>query len=69
MRNKFLALRPVDMVFMLLAPSDAGAEHLKALAKVSRLLRNKGLCDRLRGCSDKDALFALLTGELSQRAA
>ncbi len=61
--------QPVDLVFLLLAPSNAGAEHLKALAQISRLLRNQGLCERLRGCTDKDALFALITGEPKQYAA
>jgi len=61
--------QPVDMIFLLLAPSNAGAEHLKALAQISRMLRNQGLCERLRGCEDPDALFALLTGEPATNAA
>ena len=52
---------PVDLVFMLLAPESAGADHLKALAKVSRLLRDKSICDKLRGSDGADALYALLT--------
>lgn len=52
---------PVDLVFLLLAPRETGAEHLKALARVSRLLRDRDLCKRLRGTSNADALFALLT--------
>ena len=40
--------QPVDLVFMLLAPENAGADHLKALARVSRLLRNKQACEKLR---------------------
>lgn len=51
---------PVDLIFMLLAPETAGADHLKALAKISRLLRDKETCEKLRGCSSSDALFALL---------
>jgi PTS system nitrogen regulatory IIA component len=40
--------QPVDLIFLLLAPESAGAEHLKALARISRLLRDKALCRRLR---------------------
>jgi nitrogen PTS system EIIA component len=40
--------QPVDLVFMLLAPENAGADHLKALARVSRLLRDKSVCEKLR---------------------
>jgi PTS system nitrogen regulatory IIA component len=54
--------QPVDLVFLLLAPTDAGAEHLKALARVSRLLRDKAMCEKLRGANSADALYALLTG-------
>ena len=52
---------PVDLVFMLLAPEHAGADHLKALAKVSRLLRDDGLCEKLRGCESRDAILALIS--------
>jgi len=54
--------QPVDLVFLLLAPVEAGAEHLKALARVSRLLRDKAMCEKLRGANSADALYALLTG-------
>ncbi len=54
--------QPVDLVFLLLAPTEAGAEHLKALARVSRLLRDKAMCEKLRGANSADALYALLTG-------
>ena len=54
--------QPVDLVFLLLAPADAGAEHLKALARVSRLLRDKAMCEKLRGANSADALYALLSG-------
>ena len=54
--------QPVDLVFLLLAPSEAGAEHLKALARVSRLLRDRAICQKLRGTDNADALYALLTG-------
>ncbi len=53
--------QPVDLVFMLLAPESAGADHLKALAKISRLLRDSTTCQKLRGSDGADALFALLT--------
>ena len=53
--------RPVDLVFALLAPADAGAEHLRALARVSRLLRNDTIRRKLRGADNPDALYALLT--------
>ena len=53
--------QPVDLIFLLLAPESAGADHLKALARVSRLLRDEGVCAKLRGADDPEALFALLT--------
>lgn len=53
--------QPVDLIFLLLAPDHAGADHLKALARISRLLRDKAVCDKLRGSKDSDALYALLT--------
>ena len=52
--------RPVDLVFLLLAPASSGAEHLKALALVSRLLRDKDSCEKLRGSSTPEALYAIL---------
>jgi len=52
--------QPVDLVFLLLAPTEAGAEHLKALARISRLLRDKSTCGKLRGANSADALYALL---------
>jgi PTS system nitrogen regulatory IIA component len=53
--------QPVDLVFLLLAPLDAGADHLKALARISRLLRDRATCEKLRGANSADALYALLT--------
>jgi PTS system nitrogen regulatory IIA component len=53
--------QPVDLVFALLAPVDAGAEHLRALARVSRLLRDDAIREKLRGTDNPDALYALLT--------
>ena len=52
--------RPVDIVFVLLAPEEAGADHLKALACVSRLLRDDNTCNKLRLTPDASALFAML---------
>jgi PTS system nitrogen regulatory IIA component len=60
---------PVDLVFLLLAPESAGADHLKALAWVSRLLRDKTVCEKLRGSDEDDALFALLTDSAAPHAA
>jgi nitrogen PTS system EIIA component len=53
--------QPVDLIFLLLAPEGAGADHLKALARVSRLLRNTSVCEKLRAASQPAALYALLT--------
>jgi len=53
--------RPVDLIFLLLAPEGAGADHLKALARISRLLRGPAICEKLRGATNRDALFALLS--------
>ncbi|MBT3989324.1 MAG: PTS IIA-like nitrogen regulatory protein PtsN [Rhodospirillaceae bacterium] len=61
--------RPVDLIFLLLAPESAGADHLKALARVSRLLRDKANCDKLRGSDNPEALYALLTTDAAHRAA
>src|SRR3954451_3761285 len=52
--------QPVDLVFLLLAPEDAGADHLKALARVSRLLRNQASCEKLRAANKPEVLYALL---------
>jgi PTS system nitrogen regulatory IIA component len=61
--------RPVDLIFMLLAPEAAGADHLKALARVSRLLRDQGVCAKLRGTDNAEALFGLLTNSQTTQAA
>lgn len=53
--------QPVDLIFMLIAPEASGAEHLRTLARISRMLRNKHFCDKLRGSRDASALYALLT--------
>ncbi|PCI61632.1 MAG: PTS IIA-like nitrogen-regulatory protein PtsN [Kordiimonadales bacterium] len=59
---------PVDLVFMLLAPEEAGTDHLKALAKVSRLLRDKETCEKLRMTEDASAIFAMLASPTSAAA-
>jgi PTS system nitrogen regulatory IIA component len=60
---------PVDLVFMLLSPPDAGADHLKALAMVSRAFRDRDVLAKLRGARSRDALYALLTGVEARDAA
>ena len=60
---------PVDLVFLLLSPPDAGVDHLKALAGISRACRDRQALAKLRGASSKDALFALLAGEETRNAA
>ncbi len=61
--------QPVDLIFLLLAPEAAGSDHLKALAQVSRLLRDRAVCEKLRGTDNADALYALLTDRASSQAA
>lgn len=53
--------QPVDLVFTLLAPAAEGAEHLKALALVSRTLRDKDVCAKLRANDDEQTLYTVLT--------
>lgn len=52
--------QPVDLIFLLLAPEGAGADHLKALARVARLLRDPAVAHRLRASQDAEALYAVL---------
>jgi PTS system nitrogen regulatory IIA component len=52
--------QPVDLIFLLLAPEGAGADHLKALARVARLLRDPEVARKLRDSRDADALYAVL---------
>ena len=61
--------QPVDLIVLLLAPEQAGADHLKALARISRLLRDRSMCEKLRGSDTADALYALLTDSAESRAA
>ncbi|MGC2854769.1 PTS IIA-like nitrogen regulatory protein PtsN [Novispirillum sp. DQ9] len=60
--------QPVDLIFLLLAPEGAGADHLKALARVSRLLRDKSMCEKLRGTDTAEGLYALLAESEAQAA-
>lgn len=59
--------QPVDLVFALFAPESAGAEHLKALARVSRTLRSDAVCAKLRSTFDTTALYAILTDTKMER--
>ena len=61
--------QPVDLIFLLLAPESAGADHLKALARISRLFRDDTICAKLRGASRAEALYALLTEPAASHAA
>lgn len=61
--------KPVDLVFALLAPDHAGVEHLKALALVSRTLRDENLCAKLRANDDPTILHAILTEHTASQAA
>jgi len=61
--------QPVDLVFGLFAPEDAGVEHLKALARVSRLLRDTGVCTKLRANREPATLFTILTEDEAMKAA
>ncbi len=61
--------QPVDLICVLLAPETAGADHLKALARVSRLLRDRAICDKLRGTDSAEAIRALLTESTASHAA
>ena len=61
--------RPVDLVFLLLSPPDAGAEHLKALAAISRVTRHGATLEKMRGARSRDALAAVLMGADERDAA
>lgn len=61
--------QPVDLVFALFAPENAGAEHLKALARVSRTLKNEAVCAKLRSTFDPSAIYAILTEGKADKAA
>ena len=61
--------QPVDIVFLLLATESAGADHLKALSRIARVLRDPVRIANLRATSDAEALFAFLTQEQASNAA
>jgi PTS system nitrogen regulatory IIA component len=61
--------QPVDLVFLLLAPEGAGADHLKALARIARHLREPGVAAKLRSAADTTALYAVLTQGATSDAA
>jgi PTS system nitrogen regulatory IIA component len=61
--------QPVDLLFLLLAPETAGADHLKALARIARMLRDPGILERIRGTRDADVLYAILAQGPTPRAA
>ena len=61
--------QPVDLVFLLLSPPDAGAEHLKALAAISRVTRHAPTLEKMRGARSRDALAAVLLGADERDAA
>jgi len=61
--------RKVDLVFLLLSPPDAGAEHLKALAAISRVTRHAATLEKMRGARSRDALAAVLIGADERDAA
>lgn len=61
--------QPVDIAFLLLAPEGAGADHLKALAQVARILREPGMLTHIRAARDAGALYALLTRSTAPQAA
>jgi len=60
---------PVDLVFLLLAPEAAGADHLKALARIARLLRDDQIARKLRAARDADTVYAMLTAPPASHAA
>jgi PTS system nitrogen regulatory IIA component len=61
--------QPVDLIFLLLAPANCGADHLKALAKVSRMLRDRILCEKMRGSTTCDAIYSLMMNQTESRDA
>ena len=61
--------QPVDIVFLLIAPNNNSTEHLQALALISRLLRNKELTTKLRGCKSSESALAVISQTISEEAA
>ena len=60
---------PVDIIFLLIAPNNRGSEHLQALALISRLLRNKELTTKLRGCKSAESALAVISQSIREEAA
>jgi len=60
---------PVDLIFLLIAPETAGADHLKALAAIARVLRQPNVAQQLRGARDASAIYSLLTMSTASNAA
>lgn len=60
---------PVDLIFMLLSPEHAGGDHLKALARISRLVRQPGMLDGLRSAKDANSLYAIVSDPAASHAA
>ena len=60
---------PVDIIFLLIAPDKKGSEHLQALALISRLLRNKDLTTKLRGCKSAESALAVISQSIREEAA
>ena len=61
--------QPVDIIFLLLAPSNNGSKHLQALALISRLLKNDELITKLRGCRTKQSAIAVISQTIQNEAA
>jgi len=68
-RYKAIDSQPVDLVFLLLSPPEAGADHLKALAAISRVVRHAPTLEKMRGARSRDALAAVLMGADERDAA
>jgi len=60
--------QPVDLVFVLLAPEGAGADHLKALARIARVLRDPEIATKLRAATEPEAIYTLLTQPIATAA-
>ena len=69
LRYKAVDGQPVDLVFLLLSPPEAGVEHLKALAAISRVVRHAPTLEKMRGARSRDALAAVLMGADERDAA
>lgn len=61
--------QPVDLLFLLLAPEGSGADHLKALARIARVLRDEVLAEKIRSTDHASGIYAVLTGQSQEDAA